>query len=74
VLVKPPRDAETLRKNPLGLYVEAIDWSRELDPPIDRPPVAPAPTAQPVPGNLPVESPLDPGVSDIPQPEVEIRR
>lgn len=29
---KPPRDAETLRKNPLGLYVDAIDWSRELEP------------------------------------------
>ena len=32
VLVRPPRDAETLRKNPLGLYIDAIDWSRELEP------------------------------------------
>ncbi|KHK91877.1 conjugal transfer protein TrbF [Novosphingobium malaysiense] len=31
VAVRPPRTAEILRKNPLGLYVEAIDWSRELD-------------------------------------------
>lgn len=31
VKVQPPRSAEVLRKNPLGLYVEAIDWSRELD-------------------------------------------
>lgn len=30
VIVKPPSTAETLRKNPLGLYVNAIDWSREL--------------------------------------------
>ena len=33
VVVKPPTSAETLRKNPLGLYVDAIDWSRELEPP-----------------------------------------
>ncbi len=33
VVVRPPASAETLRKNPLGLYVDAIDWSRELDPP-----------------------------------------
>jgi len=31
VITKPPATAETLRKNPLGLYVNAIDWSRELD-------------------------------------------
>jgi type IV secretion system protein TrbF len=30
--VVPPANAETLRKNPLGLYVDAIDWSRELEP------------------------------------------
>ena len=28
----PPATADTLRKNPLGVYVDAIDWSRELDP------------------------------------------
>lgn len=33
VAVKPPRTAEVLRKNPLGLYVEAIDWSREYEAP-----------------------------------------
>lgn len=27
-----PRTAEVLRKNPLGLYVNGIAWSRELDP------------------------------------------
>jgi len=31
VSVKPPRSADVLRKNPLGLYVEAIDWSREYE-------------------------------------------
>lgn len=28
---KTPAAAETLRKNPLGIYVDAIDWSREFD-------------------------------------------
>lgn len=31
VSVTTPRTAEVLRKNPLGLYVEAIDWSREYE-------------------------------------------
>lgn len=30
VLTKPPTTAEILRKNPLGIYINAIDWSREL--------------------------------------------
>ena len=30
VTVQPPRDADTLRKNPLGIYVNAINWSKEL--------------------------------------------
>jgi len=30
VVVQPPRDAERLRKNPLGIFVNAINWSREL--------------------------------------------
>lgn len=32
VAQKAPKDAETLRHNPLGIYVDAIDWSQELDP------------------------------------------
>ncbi len=31
VAVRPPRTADALRRNPLGLFVEAIDWSREFD-------------------------------------------
>ena len=45
VTVRPPASAEELRKNPLGLYVDAIDWTRELDtaPPASaRPAAAPA--------------------------------
>jgi len=30
IVVQPPRDAERLRANPLGLYIAAIAWSREL--------------------------------------------
>lgn len=30
-VIQPPRSADVLRKNPLGLYVNAIAWSRELD-------------------------------------------
>jgi type IV secretion system protein VirB5 len=30
VVVQTPSDADTLRKNPLGIYVNAINWSREL--------------------------------------------
>ena len=33
VIRKTPTTAEVLRKNPLGLYVNGIDWSRELDTP-----------------------------------------
>ena len=29
VVIHPPRDAERLRANPLGVYVHAINWSRE---------------------------------------------
>jgi type IV secretory pathway TrbF-like protein len=30
VILKPPSNAETLRKNPLGLYVHSLNWSRDL--------------------------------------------
>ena len=32
VVLHPPRTADVLRKNPLGLYVDGINWSRELSP------------------------------------------
>lgn len=51
VAVKPPRSADVLRKNPLGLYVEAIDWSREYERE-ERPPSSA--TAPMVPGDGPV--------------------
>lgn len=30
ILVQTPHDAERLRKNPLGVYVDALNWSKEL--------------------------------------------
>lgn len=30
IVVQPPRDAERLKKNPLGVFVNAINWSKEL--------------------------------------------
>ena len=30
ILVQTPHDADRLRKNPLGVYVNAINWSKEL--------------------------------------------
>lgn len=30
IVLQPPRDAVRLRKNPLGVYVNGLDWSREL--------------------------------------------
>jgi type IV secretion system protein VirB5 len=29
IVLQPPRDAEGLRKNPLGVFVHALNWSRE---------------------------------------------
>lgn len=63
-VTRPPSSAEVLRKNPLGIYVDAIDWSRELD-------TAPAPStsalAVPTPASsLPLGLPLDPALGDPP--------
>jgi type IV secretory pathway TrbF-like protein len=33
VITQQPNTAEVLRKNPLGLYVNGLNWSRELDTP-----------------------------------------
>jgi type IV secretory pathway TrbF-like protein len=31
IALQPPRTEERLRKNPLGIYVNGLSWSRELD-------------------------------------------
>ena len=30
IVIQPPRDAERIKVNPLGIYVNAINWSREM--------------------------------------------
>jgi type IV secretion system protein TrbF len=45
VAVQPPRTAEALRKNPLGLYVRDLAWSKEFDSPAVSPPPPPPPAA-----------------------------
>ncbi|RWD79118.1 conjugal transfer protein TrbF [Mesorhizobium sp.] len=30
IVIQPPRDADRLNANPLGIYVNAINWSREM--------------------------------------------
>ncbi len=30
IVIQPPRDADRLKVNPLGIYVNAINWSREM--------------------------------------------
>ena len=30
IILQPPRTEEALRKNPLGIYVHALNWSRDL--------------------------------------------
>jgi type IV secretion system protein VirB5 len=30
IVIQPPRDADRLKANPLGIYVNAINWSREM--------------------------------------------
>jgi type IV secretion system protein VirB5 len=64
VVRKPPTSAETLRRNPLGIYIDAIDWSRELDP---APAATPSPTpVSPPPANVPRGSTLDPALAAEP--------
>lgn len=75
IAVQPPRAAETLRKNPLGLFVDAIDWSRELESPADPLParLPPAPNSPQAPANFPLGSPLDPNLGQPAQPQSEIQ-
>ncbi|WEK45200.1 MAG: conjugal transfer protein TrbF [Candidatus Andeanibacterium colombiense] len=59
-VMRPPASADVLRKNPLGIYVDAIDWSREFDgTPAPAAPRSPDPAAK-----LPLRSPLDPGTEN----------
>ena len=61
VTTRTPTSADTLRKNPLGVYVDAIDWSREIEPAPPPPSTAPSPPAPQA--QLPLGSPLDPNLA-----------
>jgi len=69
IVTKPPVSADTLRKNPLGIYVDAIDWSRELESPA----TTAASRSSAPPSNLPLGSPLDPNLAAQPtvKPETQ---
>ncbi|CAN5122029.1 conjugal transfer protein TrbF [soil metagenome] len=73
VVTRAPKSADALRKNPLGVYVDAIDWSRELEPPALPKPATPKPA--PPPAAMPLGSPLDPNLSAqvpvTPNPETQ---
>jgi type IV secretion system protein VirB5 len=59
IITRPPTSAETLRKNPLGIYVDAIDWAREIEPAESGSEAPPEPLPQPSPSS-PSRSPVDP--------------
>ena len=68
VQVKQPASADELRKNPLGLHIDGIDWSKELEA-AEPKPAAPVAVAAPEPAagrSLPLGSPLDPGLASEP--------
>jgi type IV secretory pathway TrbF-like protein len=73
VVSKPPADAETLRRNPLGIYIDAIDWSRELDAPAQPASAAKPPAIAPVPHNLPLGTATDASPVNLTQPIQENR-
>lgn len=37
-VLQTPRNADQLRRNPLGIYVDALNWNRELDTPSGKKP------------------------------------
>jgi len=59
LVTKTPANAEVLRKNPLGIYVDAVDWSRELDVTAQGVAAQSTPPAR----NIPMGSPLDPDLA-----------
>jgi type IV secretion system protein VirB5 len=69
-VTRPPASADVLRTNPLGIYVDAIDWSRELETPPAQPAATPQPMAQASP-NIPLGSPLDPNLGAQPSSSPE---
>jgi len=65
VVMAAPSNVDVLRKNPLGIYVDAIDWSRELEP------AGVSPTPVRPPASVPMGSPLDPSLAQTASPEIQ---
>jgi len=67
LVMAPPSSADELRKNPLGIYVDAIDWSRELEPAGGTATTAATPAAavpaSPSPPSSQLQNPADPTLS-----------
>jgi type IV secretion system protein VirB5 len=61
VVQRPPASAEVLRRNPLGLYVDAIDWSRQYE-------AGPAPPAPSPGGSIRPGAARAPGFPATPTP------
>jgi len=72
IKLKTPASADALRKNPLGLFVDAIDWSKELEPTPSGSSVPPA-SPQPAPPSpsIPLGSPLDSNLALESAPAIE---
>lgn len=71
IRTQSPRSAEALRRNPLGIFIEAIDWSRELEPvPTSIRPLSP----EVVPSDAGPETALEPPIPDIPSSSMELPR
>lgn len=65
IVVRPPASAETLRKNPLGLYVDGIDWARELE--TAPPPAAAMPEARSAVSDMPLAPAIDAAAPALPE-------
>ncbi|NIJ34961.1 conjugal transfer protein TrbF [Sphingomonas oligoaromativorans] len=60
IVQRPPANADILRKNPLGIYVDAIDWSREIEPSMASVPLTPAAPRLAMPESPPVQQEVQP--------------
>jgi type IV secretory pathway TrbF-like protein len=74
IVLKSPSSADTLRKNPLGLYVDAVDWSREIEPSAAAAAPVAATPLRITPGTLPFGSPLDPNLARPAPPQLETQQ
>lgn len=64
VTTRTARSADELRRNPLGIYIDAIDWSREFEPVETRSPKRTASVPVPQPSTSHSPAPADPVVGD----------